>query len=71
MVVERRPISVRALLTSKWLLGQPTGLLSKEVCLYAGADWLNLVCQSEVEERSTEQLRLTDLKIVFCSGHNE
>ena len=27
-------------------LGQPAGL-SKEVCLYAGADWLKLICQSE------------------------
>ena len=28
------------------VLGQPAGL-SKSVCLYAGADWLRLVCQSE------------------------
>ena len=35
-------------------LGQPAGL-SKEVCLYAGADWLKLICQSEGGEtpRST------------------
>ena len=33
------------------VLGQPAGL-SKEVCLYAGADWLQLVGQSESGERS-------------------
>ena len=31
-------------------LGQPVGL-SKEVCLYTGADWLKLSCQSEGGER--------------------
>ena len=28
------------------ILGQPTGL-SKGLCLYMGADWLKLICQSE------------------------
>ena len=29
--------------------------LSKEVCLYAGADWLKLICQSEGGEGSIGQ----------------
>ena len=38
------------------VLGQPASL-SKEVCLYAGADWLYRICQPEGAERSvlTEQ----------------
>ena len=32
--------------------GQPIGL-SKEACLYAGTDWLKLICWSEDGERST------------------
>ena len=28
--------------------------LSKEVCLYAGADWLKLICQSDGGERSSQ-----------------
>ena len=37
------------------LFGQPTGL-SREVCLFAGADWLQLIITSEGGERP----------IVFC-----
>ena len=37
----------------KTALGQPTGL-SKEVCLYEGADWLKLIIQSEGGEGSLE-----------------
>ena len=37
------------------LFGQPTGL-SREVCLFAGADWLQLIITSEGGE----------LPIVFC-----
>ena len=33
------------------VLGQSVGL-SKEVCLYADADWLKIICQSEGGERS-------------------
>ena len=33
------------------VFGQPVGF-SKEVCLYAGADWLKLKCQSESGEGS-------------------
>ena len=35
--------------------GQPAGL-SKEVCLYEGADWLWLIRKSEGGERSTYSL---------------
>ena len=37
--------------------GQPTAL-SNEACLYAGADWLKLICQSEGGERSVVSLPL-------------
>ena len=37
--------------------GQTTGL-SNEACLYAGADWLKLTCQSEGGERSVVLLAL-------------
>ena len=39
------------------VFGQPVGL-SKEVCLYAGADWLKLICQSEGGERSVAPLHM-------------
>ena len=33
-------------------LAQVARFMSKEVCLYAGADWLKLICQSEGDQRS-------------------
>ena len=30
--------------------------MSKEVCLFAGADWLKIICQSEGGERSIERV---------------
>ena len=41
------------LFTLQWSLDSRAGL-SKEVCLYAGADWLKLIRQSEVGVRGLE-----------------
>ena len=40
------------------VLGQPAGL-SKEVCLYAGADWLKVVCQLVMDGESLISLSVS------------
>ena len=46
------PARARALFAlQRSIFGQPAGL-SKEVCPYADAEWVQLICQSEGGERS-------------------
>ena len=55
-------------ITIKVTLGQLAGL-SKEVCLYAGADWLNITRQFSLVEWSTCDVRKLKIKITEMLTH--
>ena len=40
--------------------------LSKEVCFYAGTDWLKLICQSEGGDMSAAALLSSVVKMCLC-----
>ena len=43
--------------------------LSKEVCLYAGADWLKFVCGSEGGERSVDDFMAVPVQHKIFTQH--
>ena len=49
------------------VLRQPADL-SKEVCLYVGADWLKLISQSEIGERTVMLLSSSETNERQCAS---